>query len=791
MSVYTYAQTEMYKNFEKDWKEVEQFESKGLPKSALEQVEKIYTKAKKKENHPQIIKSLLYKSKFALTLEEEAQLKVIDRLKAEIDANSFPTKNILESILADLYWQYFQQNRWKFYNRTSTSEKVDADDFRTWDLQTIFEETHTYYQRSLENALLLQQTNLNQFNDILLVQKGSQKYRPTLYDFLAHRALDFYKTDERNLQRPAYKFEINNAQLLSVNEQFIKEPFNYKDSLSQQLHALKLYKNLTLFHLNDSDPEALVDITLNRLDFVKANAVFKDKDAIYFETLRTLYELYKSSGVSTEISYRIGLALHHKAKSYIPSKNEEHRWKNKEALDICEAAVVKFQRSSGTVKCASLIRQILQPSLQITNENFVPINTPSRLLVSYKNTDRLYFKAYHISNKVRKEFDKIYNDSAKIAFIKKLKLARNWQTKLKNEKDYQIHKTEIVVPEFQQGLYLLVGSSDNQLNKDVLYAYSTLNVTDLVLIQNSNYGKHLFQVVNRNTGEPISGAKVEINYRSTGGNGKFSKETLHTNAKGQFEFKVYDYYRDVSFTISDHEDQATFGDFYLNKGYKPKETNRTQSQIFLFTDRSIYRPGQPVHFKGIAVAMKANRSEVISDKKVSVVLKDVNYQEVAKLELKTNEFGSFSGEYILPGTGLTGNFYIEAHGSDNGLFNSAMQGQTSFSVEEYKRPKFETEFKPVTESFRLNDNIQVHGFAKAFAGSTITDAKVVYRVFRTAQYPKWYWYYRPSVSSESQEITQGETTTNADGTFEIVFKALPDLKVSPDTQPTFNYKVVA
>ena len=210
------AQSGKYDSCQDQWKIVEQFELKGLPKSALAEVEKIYKKAKRTKNHPQLIKTLLYKSKFALTLEENAQLNIINELKKEIAENNFPTKNILQSILADLYWQYFQQNRWKFYNRTSTSEKVDTTDFRTWDLQTIFEETHKHYQKSLENALESQQIHLDQFNDIITVQSGSRLYRPKLYDLLAHRAIDFYKTDERNINRPAYKFEIENPDLLII-----------------------------------------------------------------------------------------------------------------------------------------------------------------------------------------------------------------------------------------------------------------------------------------------------------------------------------------------------------------------------------------------------------------------------------------------------------------------------------------------------------------------------------------------------------------------------------------------
>ena len=789
-SVFANAQSNKFNNYEKEWKEVEQFELKGLPKSALAEVEKIYKKAKKKKDHPQIIKSLLYKSKFALSLEEDAQLKVINSLKEELTENSFPTKNILESILAELYWQYFQQNRWKFYNRTNTSEKVDLNDFRTWDLQTLFEEAHTHYQSSLDNALMLQKTYLEYYGEILHPQQGSIKLRPTLYDFLTHRAIDFYKTDERNLQQPSYKFEIVNKDLLADNNTFTKQELTSKDSLSQQLHALKLYKNLTLFHLRDEQPDALVDLTLQRLDFVKTNAVFNDKDAIYLNTLRVLFEHYKDREVATEIAYRIGLALYEKANSYIPVEKEEHRWKNKEALELLETIGAKFPKSNGARKCKSLIQQILGTGLNITNEKFVPVNSSSRLLVSYKNMDELYFKAYPISEKERKAFGKIYNDSAKVAFINKLKLAKNWEAKLKNERDYQTHKTEVVVPKLAQGLYLLVGSKNEKLNKDETFGYSFIQVTNFALIDNSKYGNHSYQVVDRKTGKPIENATVHFKNYNTGRYNKYYENTLTTNDKGFVSFSVDQRYSNVVVTVIKDDNKAVFGDYYFSKGYKPKYDNSTQSNIFLFTDRGIYRPGQTVYFKGIAVAMKANKSNVLENKKITVALKDVNYQEVKKLELKTNEFGSFSGEFVLPNTGLTGNFHIEAQGF-NGFLNRSINGSTYFSVEEYKRPKFETEFKPVTETYRLNDSITVNGFAKAFAGSTITDAKVSYRVYRTAQYPKWYWYYRPQISSESQEITHGETTTDAKGNFEVIFEALPDLKVNPSTQPTFNYKVTA
>jgi len=738
-----------------------------------------------------LIKTLLYKSKFALTLEENAQLNIIKDLKEEIAENSFPTKNILESVLADLYWQYFQQNRWRFYNRTNTAEKVDSTDFRTWDLQTLFEEAHTHYQKSLENALETQQVSLHEFEAILMNQKGSKKHRPTLYDFLAHRAINFYKTDERNLNRPAYKFEINNLELLSTNTVFTKIHIESRDSLSQQLHALHLLKNLTLVHAKDADPTALVHLTFERLNFIKTNATFDDeiKNEAHLHTLNKLKKQYKNHEIVTEIDYNIALLLNQQANNYIPLEKTAHQWKRKEALEICKAALTKFPESSGALKCRSLQSQILDTNLQITVEDFIPINTASRLLVDYKNTDQLYLKAFRITKKQQQKFDKIHNDSTRIAFIKKLKIAKKWSAKLRNQSDFQQHKTEVELPALAQGSYLIFASTVEEFTKKNTIAYGFIQTTNLALIQNSIADHYIYQVVDRNTGKPISGATVNVKNYNTGRYNHFYENTFTSNSKGQIEFQVDDRHSNIVATVTYKKDKAIFGDYYLYKLYKPRKDNSTRTRAFLFTDRSIYRPGQTVHFKGIAVAMKANKSNSIENKLITVTLKDVNYQDVKTLQLKTNEFGSFSGEFILPNTGLTGNFTIQA--TAKSLLSRNLNGSTYFSVEEYKRPKFETQFKPVTETYRINDSITIHGFAKAFAGSNITDAKVSYRVFRTAQYPRWYWYYRPSVSSESQEITHGESTTDADGNFKITFKALPDLKVKKETQPTFNYKVIA
>ena len=219
-------------NYDSLWKQVEKHESDGLPKSSLEIVKQIETQAKSDNNTPQIIKSLLFKSKYALILEEDAQLKIINDFKSEIVTAKTPTKNVLENILANLYWQYFQQNRWKFYNRTNTANPVDAEDFRTWDLQTLFNEVHLHFKNSLQNGLILKQTPIETFKIIMHKQEGSENFRPSLYDFLAHNALQFYKTNETSITQPAYKFTIDSIDYLSDTKTFSRRNISSKDSTS-------------------------------------------------------------------------------------------------------------------------------------------------------------------------------------------------------------------------------------------------------------------------------------------------------------------------------------------------------------------------------------------------------------------------------------------------------------------------------------------------------------------------------------------------------------------------------
>ncbi|MDT0558407.1 alpha-2-macroglobulin family protein [Ichthyenterobacterium sp. W332] len=767
------------------WETVEKHENDGLPKSALKVVESIAEQAKKDLNKPQQIKVLLYKSKYVLTLEEDAQLKIINDFKAEIKINEAPVSNILENMLATMYWQYFQQNRYRFYNRSNTQTKVDKADFRTWDLKTLFQEIKIYYQKSLENGLLLKQERLVDYDILLHKATESKRYRPTLYDLLAHNALEFYKTDENSITKPTYQFKIDDLKYLGDNKTFQSLNINSRDSSSLQLEALKLYQKLIKFHAKDTEFYALADVDIQRLKFVAQHATFGSKEDHHLKALTSGSNLYKNSEISSWYNFEIASIYAEEGRTYNTKKEDtwNNRWKLKEALKICNTVIERHPSSRGSENCRTLKNLLLIETLQLTTEKYVPLNKHSRLLVSYTNINKLKFELFKVSINQLEEFNSLRKKDDKLKFLKSKSAVKDWEETLKNESDYQNHFTEIVIPKLDNGIYIILAKTNNNQN---IFAVSELHVTNMALVEKAENKKHVYQLINRNDGSPISGATINMQYKINY-NSSSKTRAYTTDSKGQFTVSKPNasrYYQ-IKFDANYNEEKGFFNNFNMYRSYRDRDDNDTKHNGFLFTDRSIYRPGQTVFFKGIVMSTKDEKSSVVNNETVTVQLKNVNHEQLKELTFKTNAFGSFHGEFILPNDGLTGEFHLQVRGrKDLNVYHY-------FSVEEYKRPKFETKFNPVTKLYKVNDSVTVKGNALAYAGSAITDAKVVYRVTRKVQYPNWYYWRRPYFSSQPQEITFGESITDDSGNFEITFKALPDDTVDKTSLPIFQYEVTA
>lgn len=178
-------------DYPSEWKRVADFDKKGLTQSALAEVVKIFDAANKVGNEAQQIKAAMYQMKYRNMVEEDNRENNVFFLDTLIARTKAPARNILQSMQAELFNSYKQQNRWKFYNRSPLTEEKSKD-ISTWSIEKLVSTTAALYKASLQNDAILKTTKLDGLDAILQKGKNTRQLRPTLYDFLAHRALDFF-----------------------------------------------------------------------------------------------------------------------------------------------------------------------------------------------------------------------------------------------------------------------------------------------------------------------------------------------------------------------------------------------------------------------------------------------------------------------------------------------------------------------------------------------------------------------------------------------------------------------
>jgi 5-hydroxyisourate hydrolase-like protein (transthyretin family) len=777
-------------NYDLAWQKADSLEREGLTRSALEIVEEIYVMAKKDGNQPQFIKSIFYKLKFTDLTEENSDVTIINDLKEEAKNAEFPAKAILQSTLAKTYWIYYQNNRWSIQERTETVN-FDNDDFKTWDLKRLVQEISKNYQESLENADSLKKSSIVSFFDILVYANiRDPKLRPTLYDLLANNALEFYISEESSLPVPVYKFTLKDKKDFSSAKDFIKIKYETKDTMSLKFKAIELYQQLIAFHFNDVEKDALIDVDLARLNFVRLKSAAEQKDLLYLSALEGLEKLYAKTPFSSLVVYHIAKYHFDKGIRYDASELEEDRWELKEAMNICESAIANYPVNFGVEKCLWLQSTILTKTLDFKIENANLPNEPFRSLLSFKNVKQVFIKVIPLKKNSPMAAINDLTGEELVQFYNSQVASAQWSVNLPDDQDYQQHSVEIEIPPLHLGRYLVMVATDQNIEgEESAITYAKTWVTNFSVIKRqTDDGTYEVFILDRKTGFPIAGSTVAVyeeKYVSWRKKYMFTElKQGKTNDAGKFEFAgVKNLYGSYKITITKGDD------FFESDGYFSPNFNRdretyTTTQFYL--DRAIYRPGQVVYFKGILYEtddMKA--SKIIRNSSTTVMIRDANNQVFDELELTTNEFGTFHGKFTLPVGIMGGSFQIS-----NGFGSKYLQ------VEEYKRPTFEVQFEALQGSYSLNDDINVSGNARTYSGANLNDVEVKYRVVRSTYFPYFdfrsrFFYNSYLTNKSDMEIANGVTKTDDQGHFNIIFSAIPDLSLPATSKPVFNYRVVA
>lgn len=797
-------------DYQKEWDAVEKKESDGLPKSARDLVDAIYKKAKREKNAPQQVKALIHLVKYQAQIEDEGLVKAIQDFEKEISTAEFPVKPLLYSLIADFYWQYYQNHRYTFLNRTPGA-KLDEKDISTWDLETLVSRITAMHRAALSDADKLKSTPLTVYDAILDDATDSKKYRPTFFDFLAHRTLAFYQNEERGLTKPQNEFELSTFDAFSSAADFSKVKFQTEDSASLKFQALLVYQDLTRLHLLDKTPDALVDLDLFRLAYAKqispAEVKGESENDAYIDALHALEEKYRAFDISTEVLYRLALyyntvgddTVKGTSKNPVP-KNAALKNGKQTALALCETAIDRAPKSRGGINAQQLKLQLLAKRYSLNVEKTVAPDAPFRVSVSYANVGRVYYRLYKLDSDISTRTER---RNENIDVILKQRVVASGAADLPLPQDYVEHTAELKMNALPRGHYAVIFSATESFARDAnqLVMADFWSTALSLLSTGANYSYDdsdselggggdlkVYRVLHAQTGKPLPDVVAQLfrevyDYKTSAY--KIVKgERYATDRDGKFTVKNQREGYRIDLTQAVSADQYTVAEMFYTAAGKPNRDDIYKT--VLFTDRSIYRPGQTIFFKGIALKSTYNsvKNDIVAGETVTVTFLDVNYQQIATTALTTSDYGTFHGSFTAPMGVLNGNMQIQV----------SFRGRSSanyVSIEEYKRPKFEVDFKPVTESYKLGDKVKLTGFAKSYAGANIDGADIKYRVMREAKFPFWWYWWRPYPSSPSREIAHGTLKSDAKGEFEIVFEALPDRSISEADKPEFTYTVSA
>lgn len=318
--------------------------------------------------------------------------------------------------------------------------------------------------------------------------------------------------------------------------------------------------------------------------------------------------------------------------------------------------------------------------------------------------------------------------------------------------DYETVKDSIEIGDnLPLGAYLMEVTSDNTGIAPQRELFYVSNLA--VMIQQLPDDKHRYVVVNATDGQPVPGAKIMLYDRDydvkTGKWKRLVHARLTTDENGEAYFKNVD----GNVLISTSNDKFTPAkDIYLSRTrYYEQKDDKIKHQ--LFTDRSIYRPGQTVHASAISYIVKKGLDASVPGKSMELnfILRDANGKQVAEQKATTDEYGTASVDFELPKEGQTGLYSISVNGTATKYVR----------VEEYKRPTFEITFPKVNEKYNWGDTVVVKATAKTYSGVPVQGAKVEYQVTRRNQL--WWW----GAGSAGQLVKTDSCVTREDGTFDV------------------------
>ena len=727
--------------YEKLWKDVARMEQKDLPKSVLALTETIYRKAIQERNAPEAMKAYWQAMQYRQMVTPDSIYTDIKGLEQWAQETKEPLDAaVLNAMLGDLYGSILNGDR---YNRTPDLTAVDgfADDMREWGRDAYIRKSYEYFMRSLKDVDLLGKTSVDAFRPIVIKGDASKYFHHDMLHLLGMTAINFLSANSSYaaMQYP----QTGRADTLSYwsTESFLKLKIPQASQYDYMAGVLQTYQTMLRYYSEHFMQDAALLTDIERLAFMQNSLMLysnlgQSASSPYYRQLQAMQEKYASQDVCAEVY--IQMAEFSRSRSDLV-----------EALRLAHEGIRKYPRYNRIDALKNMEKEILNPRLNINVTSLVYPGDSLFMKVSYCNLPSAMVTLYRVNLPAYSE--KLWDVQTKGLPSSCLKRVSAEEMVFDSTPDYQLKDTVFGLSAPEEGIYLIKLSSDR---KDVSPGYDLLYVSRLKVISiGLPDNKMEIVVVDARSGHPVPNSEVTLYSRK---NNQFTPINNYITNKngvvtiGKQESGVY---------IQAQKDNDTGMQLQRISAYFVKGNNNANpyERINLFTDRSIYRPGQTVYLSGIAYRQDGDSTSVLADKSYTVKLLDVNQKKIAEHSVRTNSFGSFSGEFMLPSPCLTGRYSLRV----DDVWTDA-----SIQVEEYKRPTFDVTLLPVQGAYAVGDSVWVTGVAKTFSGVPLQDVMVKYHVNRSPALWRW--------EARQYGIASGEVKTNDKGEFKIRVYLEPD-----------------
>ncbi len=765
------------------------------------------------------------------------------RLAAVIEKAPAETKHVLEAIRANWTWGYFQMNRWRYQERTQGgADTKDLAKLAEWDLPGIVAEIRRRFAVAVgapgsPERAALQKLPVAAWSAVIEKGTMADAYRPTVWDVIVRDAIEFSSSGERGLVAPEDAFEVAaTSPALGTADEFVAwQPEDDKkvtDTDSPLLDTIRLYRDLLAFHKTDADRTAFLAADLDRIVWASGVAVAAGDAGDLFDRKEAALRGFIERAGDHETA---SLGRFHLA-SLIRQGDGQHTGQHQgqgqpgdlvEARKIAAAGAEAHPKSPGGAMCRSLVVEIESRELQLFTESTWAAPFPV-IRVSYRNLAKVHLRLAKADFMARLKAGKPHAqwlDDADRRAILALPAVKEHAADLPATDDYRHRHHDLpVAPTFdaatlEPGDYWVIASHKADFGEKDNVVFATLvRVTNLAILAEQGAGVFAADVqaagnarqreiqragqggpvavaghvVNVASGEPVAGAQVKVFVRGEqGGPPPFAAAgTATTDKEGRYELSAPQQKEIVVVATADlggKRHSTATDSTHVWRHERPAGTK----SLVLVTDRGIHRPGQIVHYKGIACASDFEKADyhAVADRQIEVTFRDANGREVAKATHKTTANGSFHGNFPIATGALPGQWSIQAQAPGNDGFG----GGVGVRVEEYKRPKFLVKLAAPEKSPPLGGEVSLSGTATTYTGLPVSAAKVSWHVTRQVRWPFWCRWFYPWLPFDAggQRIARGTAVTDDAGKFAVTFTAQPDRSVPKESLPVFTYAVVA